>query len=335
MAVQPATTADLPDPLQALDDDTAANADALLRQLAGDEVDRLLVESYDSTTPDAALDRPTDTQHDPRFAQGESPGTPSDPSFSAKPIDRPSEPPAVAAVSNAPGLADVDALSPEPVIADAMMIVKTPSQHELSGQMATRLELPEETTAGHAPSDQKPVEQPPNDQAATEQTPIDQAPSEQGSLKKTPVEQSPVEPNASAPEPSGQPSTERSSPGHELSEQDSSVPTASAPEASAPHPPAPDPSIDAELDTATTSRGDEAPPADTQLASELADAIAEQEQREILGLDRTPLLLRPLIWVNRPFAGLSEPTRELLGTVGLVTMVNALVMLLYVMLVRG
>lgn len=330
MAVQPATTADLPDPLQALDDDTAANADALLRQLAGDEVDRLLVESSDSTTPNTALAAPTDTQHDPRFAQGESPGTPSDPSFSAKPIDRPSEPPAVAAVSNAPGLADVDAFSPGAVAANTLTIEQTPPERELSGQTATRLELPEETTAGNATSDQEPVEHAPIEHAAS-----DLAPSEQGSLKKTPVEQSPVEPNASAPEPSGQPSTERSSPGHELSEQDSSVPTASEPEASAPHPPAPDPSIDAELDTATTSRGDEAPPADTQLASELADAIAEQEQREILGLDRTPLLLRPLIWVNRPFAGLSEPTRELLGTVGLVTMVNALVMLLYVMLVRG
>jgi hypothetical protein len=240
VAVQPVATTDLPDPLQTLDDDTAADADALLRQLAGDEVDRLLTEPASSKAPDTALpprdDRqafptPVDPLTSPASAAADAPESRGDAEFSAKPIDRPSEPPA-----------------PEP------------------------------------PAPEPPAAEPPP--TATTTTAEDKSPTIETADARSPTVRQ-------------------------------------------------DPTIDAELVSATTTRSGEAPPAAAHLDSDLADAIAEQEQREILGLDRTPLLLRPLIWLNRPFEGLSEPTRELLGTVGLVTMVNALLVLLYVMLVRG
>lgn len=211
VAVNDAVPADLPDPLQTLDDDTAASADALLRHLADEEVDRLLAEPKNPASPDEATrippsDLPSEPPSVDPAPESKSSNAPGDASantaFSAAPIDRPSE------ISAAPSRAD----PPSPVVDDP---------------------------------------------------------------------------------------------------------------------------LEADLQANTSSRGVEAPSADTLISSDLAEAVAEQEQREALGLDRVPWALRPLVWINRPFAGLNASTRELLGTIGLVTMVNALVVLLYVMLFRG
>lgn len=47
-----------------------------------------------------------------------------------------------------------------------------------------------------------------------------------------------------------------------------------------------------------------------------------------------PLVLRPLEWINAPFAELPEGVRELLGKVAIVTLFNAVAVLLYVLLFR-
>lgn len=48
-----------------------------------------------------------------------------------------------------------------------------------------------------------------------------------------------------------------------------------------------------------------------------------------------PLLLKPLEWMNRPFAFIPAETRMRLGKVGLITLINALVILAYVLFFRG
>lgn len=47
-----------------------------------------------------------------------------------------------------------------------------------------------------------------------------------------------------------------------------------------------------------------------------------------------PIWLRPLEWLNAPAAGFSDTTRSMLGKVALVTLFNAIVVLLYVLLFR-
>jgi hypothetical protein len=50
--------------------------------------------------------------------------------------------------------------------------------------------------------------------------------------------------------------------------------------------------------------------------------------------DRTPLPVRALEWVNKPFAGLPEAVRQAMGKVAILTLINAVLVLLYVLLVR-
>lgn len=58
-----------------------------------------------------------------------------------------------------------------------------------------------------------------------------------------------------------------------------------------------------------------------------SDAAAEAD-------DRVPLLVRFLEWLNSPLAACSEPTRELIGKLAIITLVNAVAVLLYVLIFR-
>ena len=49
---------------------------------------------------------------------------------------------------------------------------------------------------------------------------------------------------------------------------------------------------------------------------------------------RVPLALKPLIWINAPFAAVPEGVREALGKVAIVTLVNAVGVLAYVLIFR-
>ena len=47
-----------------------------------------------------------------------------------------------------------------------------------------------------------------------------------------------------------------------------------------------------------------------------------------------PVYLKPLVWINAPFASLSPPLRESLGKAAVLTLVNAVAVLLFVLVFR-
>ena len=53
-----------------------------------------------------------------------------------------------------------------------------------------------------------------------------------------------------------------------------------------------------------------------------------------LGRSRPPILLRLLAWVNSPVDSLSDDARDLVGKIAILTMVNALAVLVYVLFFR-
>ena len=53
------------------------------------------------------------------------------------------------------------------------------------------------------------------------------------------------------------------------------------------------------------------------------------------GLRPPELILRPLEWLNAPLASCPEALRETLGKVAIVTLVNAVAVLAYVLMFRG
>jgi hypothetical protein len=94
---------------------------------------------------------------------------------------------------------------------------------------------------------------------------------------------------------------------------------------------------------------DSAPATDDSTATTVAERNAlqaisaeveagEREEQEAAEArrkrDRVPLMLRPLVWINAPFAACSQGVRETLGKVAIITLVNALAVLLYVLIFR-
>ena len=51
-------------------------------------------------------------------------------------------------------------------------------------------------------------------------------------------------------------------------------------------------------------------------------------------LDGAPWYLKPLIWLNAPFAVLPEPVREALGKIGILTFANAIAVFAYLLIFR-
>jgi hypothetical protein len=49
----------------------------------------------------------------------------------------------------------------------------------------------------------------------------------------------------------------------------------------------------------------------------------------------SPIYYRPLIWANAPFAALPDPLRDALGKVAILTLLNSLAVIAYVLLLRG
>ena len=106
-------------------------------------------------------------------------------------------------------------------------------------------------------------------------------------------------------------------------------------------------SIEASIDeiladtaTAATEEDDEPPhasvhaPGSTAAASKpvaLTEAVARRLDPEPRP-PRVGLLVKPLLWLNAPVANLPEPARELIGKVALVTLMNAVAVLAYVLI---
>lgn len=63
---------------------------------------------------------------------------------------------------------------------------------------------------------------------------------------------------------------------------------------------------------------------------EALGSIDERSQRS----ERIPLLLMPLVWINAPFEALGPRVRDLLGKIAILTMLNALAVLIYVLVFK-
>ncbi len=101
----------------------------------------------------------------------------------------------------------------------------------------------------------------------------------------------------------------------------------------------PAPSAGIERETSKAERAALTPVPAADESDELLDPAAVLENNPIEKVVRDedaplPLLLRPLEWINLPFTLCSEPVREMLGKVAILTLVNALGVLAYVLLFR-
>jgi hypothetical protein len=115
--------------------------------------------------------------------------------------------------------------------------------------------------------------------------------------------------------------------------------------ASPPAPPPPDPST--EVAVAAVLAAAPAPPTDPiAQAREIEKQLLDKAMLDVLGgaaevekSTRLPslnlsFLLRPLEWLNAPLSACSDAAREALGKVALMTLINALAILLYVLFLR-
>lgn len=88
----------------------------------------------------------------------------------------------------------------------------------------------------------------------------------------------------------------------------------------------------APAEEAPSADGAATEPAAAQPASlpEILDEVLATPAEE----PRPSVLLRPLYWLNRPFASLSDETRSLIGKIAILTLLNALAILAYVLYLR-
>ena len=99
----------------------------------------------------------------------------------------------------------------------------------------------------------------------------------------------------------------------------------------------PAPTAPPETEVATTSAERDAlqAPATVAEPTVAAPSVAEETASLKVAEDQPlPLYLRPLQWINAPFAACPSAVREALGKVAILTLVNALAVLLYVLIFR-
>jgi hypothetical protein len=117
------------------------------------------------------------------------------------------------------------------------------------------------------------------------------------------------------------------------------------PEPDADNPPAALLSSDAapiETETAVAEVGDPAAVAvdDATTAQERGGLIEDEaeepavDETPVLIEEKLPVYLKPLEWINAPFAFLPDRARDLLGTIGIVMLMNAAAILAYVRFLR-
>ncbi len=91
--------------------------------------------------------------------------------------------------------------------------------------------------------------------------------------------------------------------------------------------------LDAVLDTAVAERAAlQSEPKTTVAVPEVIDNSPQIELGD--SPHRVPLILRPLEWLSSPLDPWPDQLREILGKIGLMTLINALAVLAYVLLVR-
>lgn len=245
---------DLPDPLAELDSATAVDADALLQQLAGDEVDRLVEQASTTTVADAEqAANSVQNSLDALFNELTASDAPSPAPASSSPAFHPHAPAA-------------------------------PSAGTGDDVVASQLDaLFEELQRGDTAAD--------------------------AAFADAPITQPAVLPGEST----------------------TAASTESATVADA------DDDLESALEAATTSATAASPALDSSadVAAELHDAIAHHETQTAAGESTRPSwLLKLLLWINRPMLRLTDPAREAIGTIAIVTTLNALAVLMYVLLFK-
>lgn len=298
---QPAV--ELPDPLQTPSGTDAAGADDLLAQLAGDEIDRLLAEA--------------DVGHD---------ATPLDPAA-----------PAPAAADDASPV-DENIAAAEDVLAQELTEAQAPANPTADSQSAQAL---------------RPAATPVSDSGAADVDVLADAslsPADAATVDDLLAERSEevLKPHfdahladmADEPAPTSSPVVD--APPREATAVVSKAEAAPAPAAPSAAPVSAADEIARELDEAVGSSRIAAAEAASPAASDAPDAtpvslptvldeaLASAQAEE----DSLPFYLRPLQWLNAPFAGLSEETRLALGKIAIITFFNALAVLVYVMFFR-
>jgi hypothetical protein len=293
------TAVDLPDPLGGKTDTGAAfkSADDLLAQLAGDEVDRLLSEADASTPGPLNVDLAVNGD--------------------------PSEPIELTPVSEAEAQINDGLSSEEAAGINELFKLGSKENDEAAGEaaappVAAGAVEKVNTAAADAPAAQtqrataeaileKPAEQPPSAAEALAKEMEEDAQAHAAAVAR-------MKQPAASPEPIAAPAKVKGG-----------ATEPAAPAAAAPVPAA-TPATNAEA-AAEPETVAEAPTAVIDEDEVDLDAEADEEFQ-------TPLLVRVLEWINAPLSDLSDGAREALGKVALVTTLNAVAVLTYVLLFR-
>jgi hypothetical protein len=320
-------TVDLPDPLdQQPPPADAGGVDDLLAQLAGDEIDRLLAEA-DAEAPAAAAAAPIDARVDP-IDFSETPAVPvAATTAAAEPVPRLSPNSPLARLN---ALAD---LPPEPGDAPADGELATPPQTAAAPPAAAEAESTDDNATVDAATlasldaiaselDATPSSDDGIAAGAGEVAPAEPAPATPGLLAPGAVEKvladeaagrlgsKPVD-DAPPADDAGTTAAERGALGADVDAELAEAAEGKAALGAAP----------AAAAVATSS----GPISSSDLDAVLGDADGEPP---------LPLYLRPLEWLNAPLAACSPAVRDLVGKFAIITTMNALAVLVYVMFFR-
>lgn len=353
---------DLPDPLENQDSAPSGGADDLLSQLAGDEIDRLLAEADVEATPaqDAAAAKttassvasPAPTPPTPTGATSSGTATPELDAqlndlfnaLNAAQIDPPS-----AAESAPPAAASKPVQRAAP--ATAAPPGATPPLDAQLNELFNALndaQIDPPPAAPPAPEPAQPVAEAPagatpgledqlNDLFNTlNEAPIEAPPAEAAAAEVAPAAEVPA---ASQPEPA---TASKPVPvaNTDLDDQLSKLanellPTPAAEEQEALTPvDAPAAAIETETVAEELQANEERAALLTASPSEVASEEVAADEEEEAAESSIPWLLRPLLWLNLPFASLSDGARDRIGKVALATLLFSITVLMFLAVTR-
>ncbi|MGH7214157.1 MAG: hypothetical protein ACREIT_05285 [Tepidisphaeraceae bacterium] len=281
-------TVDLPDPLDRTSSDgkSASNADDLLSQLAGDEIDRLLAEAEVEPRPQgtprpAGADVSKDTNDEAEVDAEIEAGI--DAVMAELTREQDAATPAPAPTPSAPARAPEASVSSQDATAD----------QELNSQLDALFdEL-------NKPLDNQTVE--PAPKSTEESKGVAESPGAMKDAAQTTPDQS-----------------------ADAGPKDADAETSEAEHAALA-------AVTDESDDADDA--DDAPAAALQVVDEMvaSDEAAQEEARA----DAVPIVLKPLVWLNAPLLSAPEWIREAVGKVAILTLINAVAVLVYVLLFRA
>ena len=332
---------DLPDPLDAQSPQSAAGMDDLLAQLAGDEIDRLLAEA-EAESPraenPAAVTEPADPDPDAEFAGDTTTAAPTGPGASV-PGSESSE--ILDGLDDA--LARSELLAPD-------LDHPPGSRTALDSPFSAAQPLTEATAERvlddrwDDSDDASPLADPAthNEQATELHAAVEHGADTRAALLPPDLTDAPAPPPAKSLFPAG--AVEQALADEAAGLLDPAG-AATDPVGGVATLVAEMPVTDAELETSAAERSalGAPPPAGPQAAAAGPAATAEKspavlsydaggEAGEPDQSDDLPVYLRPLEWINAPLAACSEPVRDAVGKVAIITLVNAVAVLIYVIL---